>query len=396
MTFEVALDPAAPTPPPAGCPARRVPAQSPGPSLPEPPRPSRTAVDRDEAEEFLRRFHAEQPDQPVPLEERLADVRAALDTTGTYRHTGAELTYGARVSWRNSSRCIGRLYWNSLRVLDRRDATEAAEIHQHLCTHLREATNGGRIRPTISVFAPDTPARPAPLVWNEQLIRYAGHRRADGTVLGDPRNADLTDAVRRMGWQIHPQGPFDVLPLVIQTPDDKPALFELPPDAVLEVPITHPDVPALAGLGLRWHAVPAISNMRLRIGGLDYPLAPFNGWYMGTEIGARNFVDEDRYDLLPAVAACLGLDTDSPLWRDRALVELNAAVLHSFELAGVRISDHHEESRHFLTHLAKEESQGRRVPADWSWIVPPLSGGITPVFHRYYEDVDQRPNFYPR
>jgi nitric-oxide synthase, bacterial len=52
-------------------------------------------------------------------------------------------------------------------------------------------------------------------------------------------------------------------------------------------------------------------------------------------------------------------------------------------------------SRHFLTHLAKEERQGRTVPTDWSWIVPPVSGGITSVFHRYYDDPDQRPNFYP-
>jgi nitric-oxide synthase len=38
--------------------------------------------------------------------------------------------------------------------------------------------------------------------------------------------------------------------------------------------------------------------------------------------------------------------------------------------------------------------RGREVPADWSWIVPPMSGGITPVFHQYYEDRDLRPNFY--
>jgi nitric oxide synthase oxygenase domain/subunit len=49
--------------------------------------------------------------------------------------------------------------------------------------------------------------------------------------------------------------------------------------------------------------------MRLTIGGVQYPLAPFNGWYMGTEIGARNLADADRYDMLPTVAARLGLDT---------------------------------------------------------------------------------------
>ena len=49
--------------------------------------------------------------------------------------------------------------------------------------------------------------------------------------------------------------------------------------------------------------MPAITNMRLEIGGIDYPAAPFNGWYMGTEIGARNLADADRYDLLPVIAA---------------------------------------------------------------------------------------------
>ncbi|MFG2231558.1 nitric oxide synthase oxygenase [Streptomyces sp. NPDC048723] len=355
-----------------------------------------SVADRDEAAEFLRQFHTEHPGQPIQLSRRLQQVRAAIDDAGTYRHTPGELAFGARVAWRNSRRCIGRLYWNSLRVLDRRDATTPEEIHHHLCEHLRQATNHGRIRPVISVFAPDTPGRPGPRVWNDQLIRYAGLRRDDGTVLGDAANADFTELVRRLGWQ-GPEGPFDVLPLAVETADDKPQLFDLPQDLVLEVAITHPDCPGIADLGLRWHAVPAISNMRLRIGGIDYPLAPFNGWYMGTEIGARNLVDEGRYNLLPAVAARLGLDTSSEgtLWRDRALVELNVAVLHSFRAAGARISDHHTESRRFLAHLTREQRQGRTVPADWSWIVPPVSGGITPVFHRYYDAADQRPNFYP-
>ncbi|GLX51533.1 nitric oxide synthase oxygenase [Streptomyces hygroscopicus subsp. hygroscopicus] len=352
-------------------------------------------ADPDEAEEFLRQFHAEQPEQPVPFAARLGQVVAEIDTTGTYRHTSEELAFGARVAWRNSSRCIGRAYWNSLRVVDRRDATTPEDIHRDLCEHLRQATNAGRIRPVISIFAPDTPERPAPRVWNDQLIRYAGYRRQDGTVLGDAAYVDFTDVVRELGWSA-PQGPFDVLPLVIETADDKPQLFELPSDLIREVPITHPDHPQIASLALRWYAVPAISNMRLRIGGVDYPLAPFNGWYMGTEIGARNLVDKDRFNLLPTIAECLGLDTSSEttLWRDRALVELNVAVLHSFTAAGVTISDHHTESRLFLHHLAREERNGRTVSADWSWIVPPISGGITPVFHRYYDEIEQRPNFY--
>ncbi|MEV6602113.1 nitric oxide synthase oxygenase [Actinoplanes sp. NPDC051346] len=348
-----------------------------------------------EAVDFLSLFHAENPGLSPALPDRVAEVRAEIAATGTYTQTFEELTFGARVAWRNASRCIGRLYWNNLQVRDLRQVRSAEEIHRELCEHLRLATNGGRIRPMISIFAPDAPGSPAPRVWNDQLVRYAGHRSPDGAVIGDPAYLDFTDLVRSMGWQPS-GGPHDLLPLVIEASGRRPEFFEVPRDIVLEVPLTHPEYPWFADLGLRWYAVPAIANMRLRIGGLDYPLAPFNGWYMGTEIGARNLVDVDRYNLLPDVAQQLGLDTgsESTLWRDRALVEINIAVLHSFESAGVKISDHHTESRRFLLHLAKEESRGRIVPADWSWIVPPISGGITPVFHRYYDEAELSPGFH--
>ncbi|MGW6461743.1 nitric oxide synthase oxygenase, partial [Streptomyces sp. NPDC055078] len=346
-----------------------------------------------EAEEFIRLHHDEEhAGDPAA---RLAAVRAEIKETGTYRHTTAELTYGARVAWRNSNRCIGRLYWRSLRVRDRRRVHDAESVAREAAIHLREATNGGRIRPLITVFAPDTPDRPGPRIWNEQLIRYAGYRGTDGTVTGDPRNAGLTELALRLGWAGGDGTPFDVLPLVVEDADGKPRTFELPPDAVLEVPIDHPEDTAYRGLQLRWHAVPAIANMCLEIGGICYAAAPFNGWYMGTEIGARNLADTDRYDLLPRVAERLGLDTadDRSLWKDRALVELNRAVLHSFDRAGVTLADHHSESRRFLTHIDREERQGRRVSADWSWIVPPISGSATPVFHRTYDTAERRPAY---
>ncbi|MFR9673506.1 nitric oxide synthase oxygenase [Streptomyces sp. TR06-5] len=383
-------------PPPTGFPTQNMPGAR-GLHAPAPPsvHAGNRVVDLGEAENFLRQYYSEQDDQPVTFARRLYQIRAEVENTGTYVHTSDELTFGARVAWRNSARCIGRLYWNSLRVRDLRHVTSPEGIFHELCEHLRLATNGGRIRPVISVFAPDAPGRPGPRVWNDQLVRYAGHRRWDGAVDGDPGLVDFTDMLRSMGWQA-PGTPHDLLPLVIETPGDKPQLFDVPRDCVMEIPLKHPDHPWFAHLGLRWYAVPAISHMRMRVGGIDYGLAPFNGWYMGTEIGARNFVDKDRYDLLPLIAEQLGLDTrsESTLWRDRALVEINVAVLHSFEAAGAKITDHHTESQRFLTHLEKEERQGRIVPTDWSWIVPPVSGGVTPVFHRYYDEADLRPNFY--
>ncbi len=356
------------------------------------------SVDVAEAEDFLRLFHDETGGGEERLRERLEQVRAEIRETGTYRHTTAEVEFGARVAWRNSARCIGRLYWQGLRVRDRRDVDGAAAIAGECVTHLREATRDGRIRSTITVFAPDGPAGPGAKIHNDQLIRYAGYRLGDGSVLGDPRYADFTETVQDHGWRPpERKGSFDVLPLLIESEPGERRLFRLPPDAVLEVPLSHPDHRWFAGLGLRWHAVPAISNMRLVIGGITYPAAPFNGWYLGTEVGARNLADADRYDLLPVIADLMGLSTASErtLWRDRALVELTLAVQHSFDAAGVTVADHHSESRHFLAHLAKEERAGRRCQAEWSWIVPPLSGGQTAVFHRYYDEPDPaaRPAF---
>ena len=87
----------------------------------------------------------------------------------------------------------------------------------------------------------------------------------------------------------------------------------------------------------------------------------------------------------PVIARRLGLSTRSStnLWRDRALVELNVAVLHSFKAAGVRMVDHHSAAEQFMTHLDRERGHGRDTPGDWSWLVPPMSGATTPVFHRY-------------
>jgi nitric-oxide synthase, bacterial len=360
----------------------------------EEPRGREGEADRAEAEDFIRLHHAENP-SAGPLKPRLREVFAEISQTGTYTHTPGELAFGARVAWRNSSRCIGRLYWQSLRIRDRRHVDTSAGIAEECVEHLRVATNRGRIRPTITVFAPDRLDEPAPRIWNDQLIRYAGYPRPDGGVTGDPANVAITEVAQLMGWRGEGTR-FDVLPLIVQAKGRSTA-YDLPADAVLEVPIRHPEFAWFADLGLRWHAVPVISNMCLEIGGVRYPCAPFNGWYMGTEVGARNLSDVNRYDQLPVVAAGLGVDTscDRSLWRDQALVELNVAVLHSFAEDGVAMTDHHTESRRFMTHLAKEERSGRVCPADWSWIVPPLSGSATPVFHRYYDDVQLTPAFTP-
>lgn len=243
-----------------------------------------------EALDYLRLFYQEQSLPESQLQERLAEIYRDYRRSRTYWQTEDELAYGAKVAWRNSSRCIGRIFWESLAVRDLRHLTTAEEIFAEIVNHLQQATNGGNIRSSISIFAPDPLGQSGIRIWNPQLIRYAGYRQADGSIVGDPAQIELAEICQQFGWQ--GQGtPFDVLPLIIQMPGQKPQWFELPPEVVMEVPMSHPEYEWFAELGLKWHALPSISDWRLEIGGISYSAAPFNGWYMSAEIGARNFSD---------------------------------------------------------------------------------------------------------
>ena len=127
-----------------------------------------------------------------------------------------------------------------------------------------------------------------------------------------------------------------------------------------EVVISHPDFPATQDLGLRWYAVPILADMALKIGGVVYPFAPFNGHYLGTEIAARNLTDPDRYNALkPWAEACgISIKAKRALWQDEALVRLNQALLASFDAAGVTVGDHHELDVHLSSGVTPSKTRG--------------------------------------
>lgn len=56
------------------------------------------------------------------------------------------------------------------------------------------------------------------------------------------------------------------------------------------------------------------------------------------------------------VALKMDLDTrtSTSLWKDKTLVEINIAVLHSFQSHNVTIVDHHTASESFVKHLDNE------------------------------------------
>ena len=45
------------------------------------------------------------------------------------------------MAWRNSNRCIGRLFWETLIVQDARDVETNEDFIEAIDTHLKEATN---------------------------------------------------------------------------------------------------------------------------------------------------------------------------------------------------------------------------------------------------------------
>ena len=48
----------------------------------------------------------------------------------------------------------------------------------------------------------------------------------------------------------------------------------------------------------------------------------------------------------------------------------------------VTISDHHSMAESFMKHMESEHRLRGGCPADWVWLVPPMSGSLTPVFHQ--------------
>ena len=347
-----------------------------------------------EATEFIKNCYDELGISKEKQSERINEIKDEINNTGTYIQKTFELTHGAKMAWRNSNRCIGRLLWDTLHVFDARNVHTAEQAYEKLIEHIDFATNDGKVRSTITVFPPRKNGKDPIRIWNHQLLRYAGYQKGE-KVIGDSTSIKLTKMCERIGWKGN-NTPFDILPLVIQELGRKPELFEIPTKIVKEVPITHPQLDGFKELGIKWYAVPIISDMRLEIGGIDYPMAPFNGWYMGTEIGARNLADQDRYNLLPKVAKLMGLDTKSnrSLWIDKALVELNIAVLHSYQKNGVTLVDHHTAAKQFKRFEENELKNNRRVTGNWTWLIPPISPASTHIYHKPYKNEIVTPNYF--
>ncbi|XP_055389381.1 nitric oxide synthase isoform X2 [Condylostylus longicornis] len=349
----------------------------------------------DHAKDFLDQYFTSIRRHGSPAHEtRWQQVQKEIEENGSYQLTETELIYGAKLAWRNSSRCIGRIQWSKLQVFDCRYVTTTSGMFEAICNHIKYATNKGNLRSAITIFPQRTDGRHDYRIWNSQLISYAGYRQPDGSIIGDPINVEFTEVCMTLGWK-GKNTQWDILPLVVSANGHDPDYFDYPPELILEVPLSHPALKWFADLNLRWYALPAVSGMLFDCGGIQFSATAFSGWYMSTEIGCRDLCDTNRLNILEDVALKMDLDTrtSTTLWKDKALVEVNLAVLYSFQSKNITIVDHHTASESFMKHFENESKLRNGCPADWIWIVPPMSSSITPVYHQEMSLYYLKPSF---
>jgi len=356
-----------------------------------------------EAEEFYHAVAGELEWSEQKLNDRLLEVRVEILSTGTYNHTSEELEIGARLAWRNSSKCIGRIAWNTLKVRDRRHVTDPEGIYKEVKEHLHIATCGDNIQSVMTVFRPRKQDETWGLrFWSSQFVRYAGYQldplishkdaNEDG-ILGDPANVEFTKyLIKNKLWSPpRKMSAFDLLPLVLKIPGrDKPFVYSLPDQYIQEVSIEHPDYPGIKNLGLKWAAVPAISNFNMNLGGINYNCCPFNGWFVSIEI-VRNLME--RYKIQDRWIEAMELrPTEKRMIEMRVQHEVQVAVLHSFDKAGFSIVDPCTVGKSFLVHCKRERIAGRECPGQWSWIGG-LVGPTNVTWHQEMRDFYVAPQY---
>ncbi|TDZ20733.1 Nitric oxide synthase, inducible [Colletotrichum orbiculare MAFF 240422] len=320
---------------------------------------------------------------------------------GLWTQTFEELEFGIRTAWKHARKCIMRSEYRNLKLCDLRHVRTSKKMAETLIENLKVAYNSGEINPTVFVFPPRDINSRGPMIWNSQLLSFAGYQQPNGDVLGDPANVDLTTAITELGWKPpRVRSQWDLLPLVTMAEGEDPVITELPKDAFPLVHIRHPKHPGLDNLGLRWVPAPALSRLGFSIGGVQYTATPFIGWFMDAEIGVRNLADSFRYNALPQIAKAIGLvdgevddlpDYERLAVLSRAQLELNYAAFYSFAQAGVRMSDSLGAAEQF-TQFDDEHlmNNGFRLPSDPYWLAPP-QGSIIPLWHR-----GGSPNYQPK
>jgi len=184
---------------------------------------------------------------------------------GTYHQHMKELEYGVRAAKRNSRRCITRSEHEHLTRCDLRGVQCSREMARSVVKGMQKAFNRGHILPTVFMFPPRAPGKCGPMIWNSQILAFAGYEQEDGSILGDPANVELTKGMKEFGWKPPMErSRWDFLPLITMAENDSPYMMELPLELRRTVQVTHPRyAKQFRDLDLKFVVAPALSRLGL-------------------------------------------------------------------------------------------------------------------------------------
>ena len=252
----------------------------------------------------------------VRRERRIVDLRRQVASDGRFTVSAAEMAFWVRFAWMSADRCSGRQHALQAAVIRwLPDVTTGAGMLRAAVDHA-DLAMAAKLAPqtVITVLGePTPPGQLGPMFATEQVVRFAGWRRVDGSWLGDGAYRSLTwwlqDADETLIVTDGLPGPYDVLPMVAVGAAGDVAVGTCPPSSQYLVDIPRPRHPDddtehdLSDTFARWHITPLQTNFDLDIAGQRYCVL-FNGWYVDEEI-AIDLLDPERYDLTARAAQAI-------------------------------------------------------------------------------------------
>ena len=136
------------------------------------------------------------------MSQRWSEVESSIKKNKHFKMTTEELLHAVKYAWRNATRCIGKIWWETLALRDCRHVKSVDELFKKICQHLKESTNNGKIKPTISVFPQRMPGESDQFrIWNSNVLMYAGYLDPNdtGSVIGNKSNVEFTQ-VSNLGF----------------------------------------------------------------------------------------------------------------------------------------------------------------------------------------------------
>ena len=75
------------------------------------------------------------------------------------------------------NRCIGRLFWSKMHILDAREVNDEEGVYNALIHHIKYATNDGKLNQPLRFFKQYQGEENNIRIYNHQLIRYICQKR---------------------------------------------------------------------------------------------------------------------------------------------------------------------------------------------------------------------------